>query len=195
MTNPAVYIDRVIAAGQEIRAGLSTLGACLNQLVTVVNREHDAIKRSDLIEIEMIALDKDALGERISQTSIHIQRETAKIREAFGQEFPIVDNSAPTISLVAEWIEQLAGTQAGLKAQLLHHLSGEIRRDLDNLVAIKVNVNPKIEMNKYLISKLLNHHRASIRFWQEINEESSATYGITGTSKTQKQSSILRVKA
>jgi hypothetical protein len=190
--------DTVINAGQEIRNGLSTLAFAIDDLETLISREHEIIRHSDLQQFEIVTGEKEALYEVISKASIGLHADAERIKECYAGVFEDSKNVLPSVTQVVEWLRKLAeiGDQTTqTKQKIVNHLANEIERVFSALQTKKREIQPKIEMNKYLISKLLNHHRASIRFWQEINEEASATYGNSGMAKSKSSSSILRVKA
>jgi hypothetical protein len=193
------HLESAISLASQVKSGLDMLGRALDALQALIDREHKCIKDSDVAALEQLMVEKENISEMISKVSIGLQKNAEGIRQIYQQVAETQTNGLTTLTEVVSWVNGIAECfEAGLpQANILKHMATQVESVFNEVYKKKVDAKPKIEMNSHLISKLLLHYRQSIKFWQDVNEESSSVYGQSGVTKpsTQSSSSILRVKA
>ncbi|MGE0174089.1 MAG: hypothetical protein AB7T49_14930 [Oligoflexales bacterium] len=199
-------LEGAINLATQVKSGLEMLGRTLDALESLIEREHKTIKESDVQALEKLIVEKENISEMISRISIELQKNAEAIRIAYQSLSGTQTNGLTTLTEVVSWLKGIAGCFDSVtplphpehhQVKVLLHLASQIEKVFADVYQKKISAKPKIDMNSHLISKLLLHYRQSIKFWQDVNEESSSVYSQSGVTKTvsQTSSSILRVKA
>lgn len=151
---------------------------------TVLDRENNAIARSDIHELEAITQEKVAFG-------MGVEDRAQKIRRAIDElaAFLQIPHANEPIQL-EELLTQLEKNLAGTMDDALTNLGSHIKA----LAAERQHIFPKIEANAYMVKKLLQYHRETYAFWQAVASESEAVYGKTGKAVSGPKKSILTVR-
>lgn len=191
-------LERVIFLATSLKESLEGLAESFQRLLPLIDREHAAIKSSQLNVLEQLTVEKETLGDVINQCSEDILKTNEELRKIY---IEIVPEAAPKkgagLADSLGWlrdIQKTAGEQ-GLGVQVLQHVEQKITRLHESLTQQKRESQMKIEMNKYLTTELLHRHRENIRLIQEMVAQANATYSPTGTTRTQEAKSVLQVKA
>lgn len=177
---PDILVKKMEALGrlcQQLQGALAAFD-------TVLDRENEAIARSDIHELEAITQEKVAFG-------MGVEDRAQKIRKAIDEfaAFLMIAHSNEPIQL-EEILNQLEKKLAGSMDDALAHLRDHIKA----LAAERQRIFPKIEANAYMVKKLLQYHRETYAFWQAVASESEAVYGKTGKAVSGPKKSILTVR-
>src|SRR5690606_11586522 len=78
--------------------------------------------------------------------------------------------------------------------QIVEHLLEKVEAQLTELEAFHASYNSQISFNKILVEKMLESHRASRLFWQEVVAEVEAVYTKGGIKKAEGNGSVLKVQ-
>ena len=165
-------------------------------LQKLIDAEHDYIRKSDLKSLELVTQEKEKISQKIRENITKIERVYGDVCSLAG--FLIGDSKesrAPNLSNIAKVFEDLREKLESQGAVFNIELFKSVDKALREVILFQKNLSPKIEMNVYLTSKLLDHHRETYRFWQEIALESSSVYGENGDAKPQTSVPILSIKA
>jgi len=177
---PDILVKKIEALGricQQLQQALAAFDS-------VIERENDAIRRSDINELEAITQEKAAFGLAVEDKAIKIRKaidEFAAFLRLQPGEQPIQLDE-----ILGQLQKNLSGTTDAALAKFAQQVA--------DLTAERHRIFPKIEANAYLVKKLLQYHRETYVFWQAVANESEAVYGKTGKSITGSKKSILTVR-
>jgi hypothetical protein len=189
-------MDKAIEAAAKLKAALSSLLAAYQELLKIIDAEHAAISRSDLVVIEELVLHKDKSALAIQSAIQDIKVIGASLQKLVRDYFKGSEVSVQTIQEVLNAFEPIRQSQdSNIYLDALNNLLDSSKSIYHKFIELRLVTEPKIEMNRYLTEKLLHHHQLSYQFWQEIDRESSATYQDDGKQKHKVVSPLLRVKA
>jgi hypothetical protein len=177
---PDILVKKMEALGRTCQQ----LQGALTAFDVVLERENDAIRRSDIHELEGITQEKVAFGLAVEDKAQIIRKSIDELA-AFLQLTP--QNEAIQLE---EILDQLQKNLAGPMDAALSKLAEKIRA----LAAERQRIFPKIEANAYLVKKLLQYHRETYIFWQAVASESEAVYGKSGKAVIAPKKSILTVR-
>ncbi len=170
--------DRVSQKLEKATEICSSLYLCLQEFEQVVQKENEAIGRSDLSELELITDEKLLFGDR---TSKHIQ----KLLEVMAQ----LADDLGEISFRSSDDKQLSHFSDALERRI-HMVCPELDTQMNqfsswvkSLKDLRIKVFAQIETNAYLVQKLLDYHRETYAFWQAVAQESESGYGKSGKAK------------
>jgi len=189
-------MESAIEAASNLKDSVLVLFDSYNKLAAIIELEHAAIKASNLIEIEKIVVDKQAIGAAIESSVTSMRMAASKLAQIHtALTLPPKPHASISdcLGLLADIRESLAANKFG--TQVFDHVMNGLKTAFDKFATVKATVQPKVEMNKYLTEKLLHHHQQTFRFWQELAQESVATYGPAGLQKPASAATAFRVKA
>lgn len=177
---PDILIKKMEALGRTCQQ----LEVALAAFDSVIDRENEAIRRSDINELETITQEKMVFG-------LAVEDKAQKIRKAIDEfaDFLKITHENEPIQLEAI-LDQLQKNLTGSVAPALDKLATQIKA----LAAERLRIFPKIEANSYMVKKLLQYHRQTYAFWQAVASESEAVYGKTGKAVMAPKKSILTVR-
>ncbi len=177
---PDILVKKMEALGRLCRQ----LQVALAAFDTVLDRENEAIARSDIHELEAITQEKVAFGTGVEDRAQKIRRSI----DEFAAFLKLSHSNEPIqLEDMLDQLEQnLAGSMDDALAQLRDHVKA--------LAAERQRIFPKIEANAYMVKKLLQYHRETYAFWQAVASESEAVYGKTGKAVSGPKKSILTVR-
>ncbi len=171
-------IDELTRFCQQLQQALTGFEA-------VIDRENEAIRRSDINELEIITQEKIAFG-------MAVEDKSQKIRHA-------IDEVASAMEVESDPDQPLQ--LDGLMLKLQQKFKGSLDKALDrldhqikSLAAERFKIFPKLESNAYMVRKLLQYHRETYVFWQAVASDSESVYGKTGRAVTPAKKSILTVR-
>ena len=166
------------------------LRQALSGFEVVLDRENDAIRRSDINELEAITQEKIAFGMAVEDKSL-------KIRQSI-DEFVTIFSLGDTANQPLQLDELLGHVQQEMTQNVEFAVSqtviDQLEVNIKKLVHERQNIFPKVESNAYMVRKLLQYHRETYAFWQAVASESEAVYGKTGRALTKAKKSILTVR-
>ncbi|HYX34066.1 MAG TPA: flagellar export chaperone FlgN [Oligoflexus sp.] len=177
---PDILVKKMEALGRTCQQ----LQGTLTSFDGVLERENDAIRRSDIHELEGITQEKVAFGQAVEDKAQKIRKSIDELA-AFLQLAP--QNEAIQLEDI---LDQLQKNLAGPMDAALAKLAEQIQA----LAAERQRIFPKIEANAYLVKKLLQYHRETYIFWQAVASESEAVYGKSGKAVMAPKKSILSVR-
>jgi len=161
------------------------LQQALTGFEAVVDRENEAIRRSDINELEIITQEKIAFG-------MAVEDKSQKIRQAIDELA-----SATEVESDPDQPLQLDGLMIHLQQKFQSSLDkalGRLDFQIKSLATERFRIFPKLEANAYMVRKLLQYHRETYIFWQAVASDSEAVYGKTGRAVTPAKKSILTVR-
>lgn len=154
----------------------------------VLNKEHAAISRSDIKELEEITQHKIFFGGKVDEGIKDIK----KLIGVLGLELNVRTEEGSELQLTPL-------LQALRNLNLVDRQEAEAKLDalskaVEHLRSARSEIFPKIEANAYLVNRLLQYHRETYAFWQSIAQDSEAVYSKNGKTKASGQRSILSVR-
>ena len=158
--------------------------------------EHDYVRKSDLKSLEILTDDKIKISQSIG---VNIQKIERIYNDLYNLAGYLISDSAeskiPNLSNIRRVFQDLRSKldKQGINYKI--ETFDQLDSVLKKVISFQQVLSPKIEMNIYLTNKLLDHHRETYRFWQEIALESSSVYGEKGDAKPQTSVPILSIKA
>ena len=191
-----MFLESDVIAIQDICGSLTRISECYGQLLELIDSEHQAISKSYLKEIESLVAEKVSIGDRI----MTLGDELIKNYESLVSKMRTREIIPNTKLSIKDFLKFLLNKQKSLFNQkdmicsvLLHELK-KLDAIYSKLEELKNVCNPKIEMNQYLVRRLLYHHQETFRFWQNIAIESAATYGSRGIANKQDSNATLVIR-
>ncbi len=191
-----MFLEADVLAIQDLIQDLSQLCECYEQLHSLMEHEHKAIANSSLVTIEKLIDEKISLGNAIVTWGDSFAKVYESLLTSLRQRH-IISNSKISIKDFAEFIYNdptIMNAKKDLLAGVMVHEWEKLAYTYRRLETLRQTCNPKIEMNQYLIRKLLHHHRETFRFWQTIAIESASTYGAQGTAKNQPSNATIVIR-
>lgn len=166
------------------------LSSALLAFEAVLVRENSAISRSDINELESITDEKIAFGEKVKSLVRRLSERMDEFVALVGGK-RISDDEERQLSEFSKFVRgQIARESDAAIDQALD----EFEKQVEEVKAVRQKVFPQIEVNAYLVKKLLQYHRETYAFWQAVAQEAEATYGQSGKTKSTTQRSILSVR-
>lgn len=178
---PDILVKKMEALGRICQQ----LHGALAAFETVIDRENDAIRRSDINELESITQEKMAFGMAVEDKALKIRKAIDELA-AFLQLAPQNEQQIQLEEILDQLQKNLAGPMDGA----LQKLAEQVRA----LATERQRIFPKIESNAYMVKKLLQYHRETYAFWQAVASESEAVYGKSGKALAAPKKSILTVR-
>jgi hypothetical protein len=191
-------MEELISVATGLKDGLETLIDAFRKLIPLIEHEHELIKKSALQELELLTLEKEALGELVSVGGDKILKCADEMRRLYEGAFgPRNQASNPVLFDVLVWMKAIREAQAQdqLSSDVAKHLEARLEFLFNELKAMKSASQMKIEMNTYLTKELLRQHRENIRLIQDVQAEANATYDASGAARKQETKGVLQVKA
>lgn len=166
------------------------LSSALLAFEAVLVRENSALTRSDINELEALTDEKIAFGEKVKSL---VRRLTERMDDfvSFVGAKRIADDEERQLSEFSKLVRASfasEGDSATLQA------IDDFEKEVAELKDVRQKIFPQIEVNAYLVKKLLQYHRETYAFWQSVAQDAEATYGQTGKTKNTTQRSILSVR-
>ncbi len=157
----------------------------------VVLKENDAIGRSDLKELEDITDEKLIFGDRVKKQIRALKEAMDFLAFELGSTEHEADDDRQLAEFVANIRPRLVARNPELEPKM-KQMEDWVRKLKD----LRLAIFAKLETNAYLVKRLLEYHRETYAFWQEVARESEATYGQTGKTKVggPAQKSLLTVR-
>jgi hypothetical protein len=175
-------------------------------LPQLIEKEHRAIKAGDILAVQAVGADKADAADRVeaafhamSLVSEQIARTEAAVLDAPRRRLVTLKESIAALEGVATHLATAPDAQAaGLSAlgvQVLRHQLGglaQVQKAFEEKIPA---VKPMIEANKHLLQLMLESYQESYRFWQQVAEETTASYNAQGLQKAAGRNSGFRAKA
>ena len=196
LNNHSKFLEDLIDITSQIKNHVSKLLVLFQRIEKIIDKEHEAISKSDFNRVQELCADKISIADSFEEHVISIKNITSKILAIYTNIF--TDDKSFNISNLSECIEALnrinnvLNTQ-GFSKQIFNHVLSSLNQNISNLIDIKKHIEPKIEINKQVLSKTLNNRLENYRFWQEINSEIMSSYNPKGYQEAKKVESIIQV--
>jgi len=193
---PTSHDEAVIETASQLKDSVSELMAAFARLPETIAEEHEAIKAGSFPAIEQTCSTKVAIGEVIDTAYARLMLACRRMHSLHEE----ICGSGPRPATLRGTIDQLAAINEklgahGLSGGVLHHLTNGVTSLVKEFTATARKTQPLIEVNRQVVDKLLENYQASYRFWQEITQETAATYNASGVQQARGNHSVLRIKA
>lgn len=163
------------------------------EVVKLIDAEHALVNHSDLEGVESITVKKINLGNIIEKEVQQLFVLFEDIRKQVNQYYGPYDDDPMDLSGLVSRLSSIK-IDANLEGKVLKFEISKLANAFKVFRELRSKYQPKLEMNRYLLSKVLRNHQETFRFWQSVAAESEATYGEKGMTKAQHAEPILRVK-
>lgn len=173
---------------------LENLSALYLSVINIIDKEHEQIRLSNLDEIEKLTAEKNELGSSVSEACDTLFKHFELVRDLSRSSLGL-SSEVENIHSLTESLDSIDEKEFEVyDFKVLTHEVKKLKEAYQSFSKRKSEYQPKIEMNRYLIGRLLNHHQETFRFWQGIAAEAEATYGSKGVTRNQVNKSTLRVR-
>jgi rhamnogalacturonyl hydrolase YesR len=191
-------LETIIALAADLKDSLQGLFDAHARLPEVIEVEHRAVENASLAVLEKTAAEKAALGERIEACVATMRRASTKIAEWHGYVCSDADaHSAATVTatigLLRDLHRKLGAADFG--AAVLEHEINRLEQLHKAFTALHAKISSSLEVNRFVLQKLLAHHQENYRFWRKVDEECNATYSAVGQQNAKGSVSLLSIKA
>ena len=187
-------IGVIIAYAVKLTETLEGICQLFDEVTDLITAEHDLIKVSDLNGIEKITREKVDLGAKVEASCNDLANVFDNLKESLVDHGLLSSGETIDLGSLVNALDLVEADQDSTEGKLLHHSKAKLVKYFGEFKEKRASYQPLIEMNQYLIKKLLEHHRETYRFWQSIATESEATYGDKGQSKGGKPQPVIQVK-
>ena len=186
--------EKIINLFIELSDYLVRLTSLYQELDRIVTREHSAIEKSDFDMVEDLLVDKEKVGEGIVECTDRIMefsRNLISCDDGRKTPLPFLGISGLHQSLIS-----LSHSVEGqLEKSVFDHVSNKLQKEVERFFKVFKRVKPRVEQNRYIVSKLLSRQRQNIRLWQETMSSSEGTYNEGGSTPFTGQCSVIQIKA
>ncbi|SME87823.1 hypothetical protein [Pseudobacteriovorax antillogorgiicola] len=186
----------IIADISRLREFIESLSELYQRTLSLIDTEHQSIQSSDLKAIGETVKAKQSLAEELKTVTDRIGDGFAKVK-GYPCLASILEHRGYSHAIdLGLFLSLLADHTFGdsIEERVLRHECVKTLKVYEKYQDLQKRFQPKIEMNRYLIQKLLYHHQETFRFWQSIAAESEATYGSKGVAKPGPAQATLRVR-
>lgn len=188
-------LERVIDCSLRFETGIKNLNILYEKIEKVIDQEHKYIGESDFSSLEKILPDKESLGGEITKWSEDLM-EVGRIVSKILSDEKYQRSHMIGLSECLNIMKSLnIGEPSSFHSKILSHLLVKIERQLEGLFGTLETVRPKIEQNRYILTKLLFRQREYLRNWAETMSDTRYTYGKEGDASSMTQYSVIEVKA
>lgn len=169
---------------------------CYKKIHHLIELEHDAISRSCLASIEKITSEKLEIEKTVTSLGASFTNQFENLLRSLRQRKLVSELEISLDALTRQFLSDKAheDKKDDFIFEVLRHEFKKLNHTYGQLKDLKKSSQTMLEMNQYLLAKLLHHHRETYRFWQNIAMESEATYGAQGTAKKQSQSASIIIR-
>jgi hypothetical protein len=198
--------ESVIELAAQLKAEASKLYDAYMLSPQLIEKEHRAIKAGDINAVQAVGDEKAAAAELVEAAFHAMNLVSEQIARAEAAVFDTPRRRLTTLKEAIAALEAIAAhlatdpdaQAAGLSAlgvQVLRHQLGglaQVQKAFDEKIPA---VKPMIEANKHLLQLMLESYQESYRFWQQVAEETTASYNAQGLQKAAGRNSGFRAKA
>lgn len=195
-------IEAVIAAASALKDAASALQSAYVTLPPILEREVQAIRKRELMAMEIAADEKAQIGAKIEALFSQLfqcSNELATIgKRIVGGEGPPPRLLAlkDCVSALRELDAHFVMTGAAeLALGVLRHQTEGLGKLAKGFEAQMREVKPLIEANRLLVQSMLENYQESYRFWVRVAEETAQSYNHQGVQKGEGRLSGFRVRA
>ncbi len=174
---------------EEIQAHLHELNLDYEKLKTLLDEEHDAIRKYDMNVVEKCTHEKQVIGDRIELNVTGLKKISERIYQLEQNVFSEKTIRIKTLSQMLEALKKIS-------------LRKNFDKNFQNLddAASKIfiaqkTLQPTLEIHRLVVTRMMDYVHESMNFWQKVLEESESQYTAKGISKKQNTKSLLAVKA
>ena len=186
-------LEPIIELMLHVQKALRLLVAHYARLERVIDKEHAFIGKSDLLKLEGLLPEKEAVGNAILEQSGKLLKLQRNARSLIGDKISS-DGLKGLMEAFTKVGEETRG-EVGLRPGVVTRLERELRNDYQEFEQLFKKVHPRVEQNGYILSKLLKREQRLQRIWQETMEASEGVYDQKGHQNHQNPCSVLQVKA
>jgi len=191
-------VETYIQYASDALSFVEAMDVCLHEMMAVLEQEHEAVRSSSLVDVEAATRDKVRIGSEMLRAHESLVVLGDRVRRSLEQVSGEKGAVELTLAHLCQWLAKLRSycLDASLGVQVLDHILSLLEKKSGDFMVRHAAVRPKIEMNVYLTQRLLENHRQTVRFWQEVMAESESVYTQQGlTRKVSESATVLRVKA
>lgn len=190
------FVEQVIEVASRLTDCVNKMRDAYAEMPKVIASEHEAIEAREYGLVTDSCRMKEELGDRIEGAYTSFTLTGEKFAKILGSHWP--DKPRPvTLSQFNEALTELANTLASeqFAVQVLQHVAKVFAKAVQDFFVVYMDVKPRIEANRYLVTKLMWNYQESYRFWQEVSEQVAVSYNSHGVQKAAGRNSGFRVKA
>lgn len=180
-------LERVVELAADMKLRLTNLLKLYASLEPVIHQEHAAIAEGDIGVIAICQQNKTAATDAVDAEFGMLQDDCRQIAAMRATWCPALDSAKTvtlkqTLSYILDLSEALSGGALG--EQLVLFQLRNVEELLENFDARVKQVQPLLEMNMYIVSKMLTNIQQSYKFHISLVEEESSAYTEKGVKKT-----------
>ena len=180
--------------GNNLRDTLDSLLVCLKlldrsvkELPSLLDEEEKAVTLHDISMLEKALIRKKACGEAILEAKKRCQ----ELGHRLGEQTEGADKPESLTDL----LHLLEGHKPGLRGPLASSVLRTCHELLVKITGEFASSHIRIKRNQFIVSKLLQNHQESYRFWNQLIREKNSRYNEKGTVKDLQNVSQISIKA
>ena len=190
------FVEQVIEVASALTECVNNLREAYAEMPKVIAAEHEAIEAREFGLVTDTCRAKEDLGDRIDSAFTKFTLVGERFAKLIASQSP--DRPRPvTLTQFRDELTELAGSLAShqFAVQVLNHVAKVFAKAVDDFLVVYLDVKPRIEANRYLVTKLMRNYQESYRFWQEVSEQVAVSYNSHGVQKAAGRNSGFRAKA
>lgn len=191
------FLEESISVASRMKAALSDVHDAYVTFPTLIQKEHLAMKKSDLAEVERITDEKIAIGQQVDKLFSELSVASERLAELHAEICQSNKKASRNVSECIDLFKEIREVfrEKGFGAQVFDHVLNGFEQIFHKFLEVKGKTKPVIERNKYVLTKMITARQENYRFWQEVAAGALASYDVSGKKKSKKSSSVLSIKA
>lgn len=188
-------IEKLVATFSSLGEKLESVLKLMEAFSRILDKEEAAVRVSDINQIEETVKRKEEIGRLIEQDIQSIRKGIFDVC-IISSPCEKADQETCDLSQLIDATEKIdsALSDKNFASQVLIHLTAKVTENSRRVIRFRVELQPKVEANGYLVRRLLVHHQETYRFWQSLISEAESVYGAMGKTKAAQSQSMLEVK-
>ena len=190
------FVEQVIEVASRLTECINKMRDAYAEMPKVIAAEHEAIEAREFGLVTDSCRVKEELGDRIEGAYTSFTLTGEKFAKILSSHAP--DKARPvTLTQFRDELMELASSLAPeqFSHQVLNHVAKVFAKAVEEFFTVYLDVKPRIEANRYLVTKLMRNYQESYRFWQEVSEQVAISYNSHGVQKAAGRNSGFRIKA
>jgi len=194
----SAHFDDLISLTSDFKRLTEELLCAYQELNDVIEREHEAIKTGKVSAVEGVVQDKEFATNLLTGVVAQIQKTGDSIVLVFelitGKSISVERSLSGYCEILRNFSDEFHG-ESGFANQVFVHVFEGLNSNVSNLLEAHRKMQPKVEMNRYLVKTMLSQHQQNYQFWQEVASEAESVYTKKGKRRSDQGSGILKVRA
>ena len=192
----STFVEQVIEVASRLKECVTTLKDAYALVPGVIARENEAIASREFGLVTDACNAKEEIGDKIEAIFTNLMLTGERFGKLCSIQWP--EKARPTNlsqfkTALTEIAEALGSDQ--FSTQVLSHVAQVFSAAVDEFFAVYLDVKPRIEANRYLVTHMMRNYQESYRFWQEVGEQVAVSYNSHGVQKAAGRNSGFRAKA